>query len=83
MRRVPPNSFAVAFGLAGLGGSWLAAADARWVPRAVGGALFLLAAAVWLTTLGFYAAHAATHRGTLTSPTRSGRRSQPWSRSPR
>jgi tellurite resistance protein len=67
VRRIPPNGFAIAFGLAGLGGTWSAAADGGWAPRAVGEALLLAAAAAWLALLVAYGAHAATHRGTLRS----------------
>lgn len=65
MRRIPPNSFGIAFSLAGFGGLWRAAAEAGWAPRAVGDALFLAAAVVWLVVLVAYGTHLATHRGTL------------------
>lgn len=67
MRRIGPNSFAIPFGLAALGGAWLAAADARWAPRAVGEGLFLVAAVVWVALVVAYGAHVATRPGRLRS----------------
>ena len=65
MRRIGPNGFAIPFGLTAFGGTWLAAADARWAPRAVGEALFLVAAAVWVALVVAYGAHVATRPGRL------------------
>jgi tellurite resistance protein len=67
VRRIAPNGFAIPFSLAGLGGLWLTAADAGRAPRAVGEALFLVAAVVWLALVLAYCAHAATRSGTLGS----------------
>jgi tellurite resistance protein len=67
MRRVAPNSFAIPFSVAGLGGTWLAAADAGWAPRPVGEALFLVAAVLWLAVLVAYGAQVAADPGTLRS----------------
>ena len=67
MPRIPPNTFAIAFSLAGLGVLWLTAADAGWAPRAVGEVLFLAAAVVWLALVLAYGASVATRRGTLRS----------------
>ena len=67
MRRIVPNSFAIAFGLAGLGGTWLTATDARWATRGVGESMFVIAAVVWLAVLLAYIAHVTTHPGTLRS----------------
>jgi tellurite resistance protein len=47
-RRIPPNTFGVAFGVSGLAGVWQAAAPVIGTPSAVPDALFILAAAVWL-----------------------------------
>jgi tellurite resistance protein len=46
-RRIPPNLFAVGFGLAGLGGTWQAATRALGMPRAVANAIDIVAAVVW------------------------------------
>ena len=46
-RRIPPNLFGAGFGLAGLGGTWLAAARALGTPRAVVNAIDIVAAVVW------------------------------------
>jgi len=67
VRRIAPNSLAIPFSLAGLGGLWLTAADAGGAPRAVGEVLFLAAAVVWLALVFAYGAHAATRRETLGS----------------
>ncbi len=67
MRRVGPNGFAIPFGLAALGGTWLAAADAGWAPRAVGEALFLAAAVVWVALVVAYGAGVASRPGRLRS----------------
>jgi tellurite resistance protein len=65
--RIPPNSFGIAFGLAGLGGTWLTAAESGWAPRAVGEVLSLVAAAAWLALVVAYGAHAASRPGALRS----------------
>jgi tellurite resistance protein len=54
--RVTPIAFAVPFGLAGLGQAWRAAGAELWVAPAVPGAIFVLAAAVWLILVARYAA---------------------------
>ena len=48
LRRVPPNFFAIPFGLAGLGVVWRAMAAGYGAPGAIPDALLALAAAVWL-----------------------------------
>jgi hypothetical protein len=55
VRRIAPNSFAIPFSLAGLGGLWVTAADAGGAPRAVGEALFLVGS--WFTGQLIYAEH--------------------------
>ncbi|MCF3961880.1 TDT family transporter [Streptomyces fuscigenes] len=62
-RRIPLNLFGMAFGLAGLGGSWIAAARTGDIPVDVGRALLALAALVWLLTLAAYARYALAVRG--------------------
>jgi tellurite resistance protein len=52
--RVPLNLFSIPFGLAGLGGSWLALADDGGMSRSVANGLFVVSAAVWLIVLGGY-----------------------------
>jgi tellurite resistance protein len=54
--RIPPNLFAIALGLAGLGQAWRAAETVLGVPPAVPDAIFILAAAVWLVLVAGYAA---------------------------
>jgi len=46
-RRIPPNLFGVAFGLAGLAQVWQAANRVVGVPLAVANVLFIIAAAAW------------------------------------
>jgi tellurite resistance protein len=54
-RRIPPNLFGVAFGLAGLAQVWLAANRVVGAPRAVANALFIVAAAAWaLITVAYF-----------------------------
>jgi hypothetical protein len=55
-RRVPPNLFGIAFGLAGLGEAWDAARQPLGVPSAVPDAIFLAAAVAWLVLVVGYAA---------------------------
>jgi len=55
-RRVPPNLFGIAFGLAGLGEAWTAGRQTLGVSRAVPDAIFLLAAVVWVVLITGYAA---------------------------
>ena len=54
-RRVPPNLFGIAFGLAGLGEAWQAAGPVLGTPSAVPDALYILAAGVWLVLVTAYA----------------------------
>jgi tellurite resistance protein len=56
-KRIPPNYFASAFGLAGLTEVWAIAADQHRVPHGVTTGLSLLAALVWLGVLIAYLAH--------------------------
>lgn len=51
---VPASAFGVVLGLAGLGGAWRAAHEVWNYPKAVGEALMLAAAAVWLGVLVLY-----------------------------
>jgi tellurite resistance protein len=55
-RRVPPNLFAIALGIAGLAQAWHAAVPVLGIPQAVPGALDVLAAALWLVLAGAYLA---------------------------
>jgi tellurite resistance protein len=64
-RRIPLNFFSMAFGLAGLGGSWATAARAGHVPDGIGQALLALSALVWLVTLVAYGRYALGTRGAL------------------
>jgi tellurite resistance protein len=63
--RIPPDGFGIGFGLVGLAGMWLAAADAGLTPFWIGNALLALAALVWLAVIGGYSAYALSHRDTL------------------
>ncbi|WP_159792869.1 SLAC1 family transporter [Puerhibacterium puerhi] len=60
--RLPLNTFGIAFGLSGLAGTWTAAAAQLGAPRAVGEALWALAAVVWMTTVVRYAARLRSPR---------------------
>ncbi|GAA5199820.1 hypothetical protein GCM10023322_76290 [Rugosimonospora acidiphila] len=63
--RIPLNFFGMPFGIAGLAGVWLTASEQGDVTHWVGEVMLAVAAAVWAVTIGFYLAHAATHRGRL------------------
>ncbi len=52
--RIPLNLFSIPFGLAGLGGSWLAVADYGHTTEAVGDALLVVAALSWLAVVLAY-----------------------------
>ena len=54
--RVAPVAFVVPFGLAGLGQAWRAAGAELRVPPTVAGAIFVLAAGIWLILVARYAA---------------------------
>ncbi|MDH6589929.1 tellurite resistance protein [Streptomyces sp. SAI-133] len=55
-RPIPLNFFGMPFGLLGVASTWLTAANYQRAPRAVGEALLLLAAAVWLLiTIAYFA----------------------------
>jgi tellurite resistance protein len=62
MATIPLNLFGMAFGTAGLGGTWLAAAAQGYAPTAIGITLLVAAAVVWAVILGFYATYAVRHR---------------------
>jgi len=67
--RVPPNFFAIAFGLAGLAEAWEAAVPVLRTPQAVPRALDILAAVVWLTMIALYLAQGPrVIRGDLRHP---------------
>ncbi|MFF3946861.1 TDT family transporter [Streptomyces sp. NPDC001902] len=61
-RPIPLNFFGMPFGLVGLADAWLTAAGAGRVPRGVGDALLVLAAAVWLLVTAVYLHHAVRAR---------------------
>ncbi|MEU4671553.1 hypothetical protein AB0F91_27135 [Amycolatopsis sp. NPDC023774] len=67
MPRIVPNAFGMGFGLAGLAGTWRAAADAGLAPRWIGDVLLVLTALVWVTVLLAYGVHALSHSGMLRS----------------
>jgi len=54
--RVPPNFFAIAFGVAGLAEAWQATVPVLGTPQGVAGALDILGAALWLVLVGAYLA---------------------------
>jgi tellurite resistance protein len=64
IRRLPPNFFAIAFGIAGLAGCWLAR-SATGATHDIGNILLALAGAVWLVSLVAYSLYAAANRGTV------------------
>jgi len=55
-RRIAPNLFGIAFGLAGLGEAWQGAGPVLGTPGAVPDAIYILAAVVWLVLVAAYAA---------------------------
>ena len=56
VRRLPPNLFGIAFGLAGLGEAWQAAGPVLGISGAVADALYILAGCVWLVLVVGYVA---------------------------
>jgi tellurite resistance protein len=54
LRRIPPNIFAISFGLAGLAEAWVITADQNLTPSWLSDILFILSAATWLSALGVY-----------------------------
>ena len=54
--RITPIAFVVPFGLVGLAQAWRAAGAELRIPSAVPGAIFVLAAAIWLILVARYAA---------------------------
>jgi tellurite resistance protein len=54
-RRIPPNVFAVSFGLAGLAQTWTVAARTTPAPASIADGLWVVAGAAWLVTLVLYA----------------------------
>ncbi|WP_329458988.1 TDT family transporter [Streptomyces sp. NBC_01497] len=69
-RRIPLNLFGVAFGLAGLSGSWAAAARAGHVPDTVGRALLALSALAWVLVVAAYGRYVFTTRGAFAADLR-------------
>ncbi|MEV7992120.1 TDT family transporter [Streptomyces sp. NPDC086077] len=59
---IPLNFFGMPFGLVGLASAWLTAAQYQRVPRAVGEALLVLSAVVWLLVTVAYLWRAARSR---------------------
>jgi tellurite resistance protein len=55
-RRIPPNVFTIAFGLAGLGQAWRIAGRVLVIPAAVPDAIFIVAAVTWLVVVAAYGA---------------------------
>jgi tellurite resistance protein len=64
-RRVPLNVFGISFGLSGLAGCWLTAAEQDYAPAAIGNVLLAIAALVWLITLVSYMRYALSRDGSL------------------
>ncbi|HEX3899249.1 MAG TPA: hypothetical protein VHW74_08755 [Mycobacteriales bacterium] len=69
IRRIPPNTFAIPFGIAGLAGCWLTRALGGTTHQ-IGTGLLALAALVWLILVFDYALYAAAHPGALTGDLR-------------
>jgi tellurite resistance protein len=63
--RVPPNLFAIPFGLTGLGVVWATMSKYDRAPRFVAEVLFAVAALMWLIILVRYLHYALVHRDTL------------------
>jgi tellurite resistance protein len=64
-QRIPLNFFAMSFGLAGLAGSWVTAADQGHVSAVVGEVLLAVSAAVWFVTAGYYLRYVLSARGNI------------------
>lgn len=63
--RIPPNLFAIPFGLTGLGVVWATMTKYDRAPRLVAEVLFAVAALVWLIVLVRYLQYALAHRDTV------------------
>lgn len=59
---IPLNFFGMPFGLAGLAGVWLTAAQRSHAPIAIANMLYVLAFVVWLLVVGAYILGARSHR---------------------
>jgi tellurite resistance protein len=68
-RKIPPNTFGIPFGIAGLAGCWLTR-SATGATHDIGNALLILAAALWLVITLAYTAYAVGHRGTIAADLR-------------
>jgi tellurite resistance protein len=66
VKAFPLNYFGIAFGLAGLAGTWTAASDALEINRAAANVLWLVAFVVWLVSLARYFRGARTPKQVLT-----------------
>ncbi|MCO5994311.1 SLAC1 family transporter [Actinoallomurus rhizosphaericola] len=63
VRRVPLNLFGMAFGIAGLAGTWLTVARYGHAPLWAGRTLLAVSAIVWAVTVARYARYALSVRG--------------------
>ncbi|WP_241778846.1 TDT family transporter [Streptomyces sp. AcH 505] len=70
--RVPLTLFGIPFGVAGLAGTWGAAASAGYVPRWPGDALIALGAVLWLAAVVLYFRGALSTKGALVADLTSG-----------
>jgi tellurite resistance protein len=57
LRRIPPNTFGIAFGLSGLAEAWHTAEPLLGTPAGIADALYIVAAAAWLVVTVMYTAH--------------------------
>jgi tellurite resistance protein len=63
--RIPPNLFAIPFGLTGLGVVWATMSKYDRAPRLVADVLFAVAALLWLIMLVGYLRYVVAHRDTV------------------
>ncbi|MFD3518848.1 TDT family transporter [Streptomyces sp. NPDC058653] len=63
--KIPLNIFSIPFGLAGLAGCWILAAEQNHVPFWLGNTLLIIAAIVWLLAVAAYLRYALSTPGRL------------------
>jgi tellurite resistance protein len=61
--KIPLNVFGIAFGVAGLAGSWLTMSEFGHAPQAIGDVLIAISGVIWLVVLIAYVRWSLPHRG--------------------